>query len=86
MSDYHWLVWEMKNALVNSSHAALFVSAGTKPNSKPLTWNAFPLFFLSDRYCGVREEYFETKEKKNLELPHEFRHCASGTDGAQPSG
>lgn len=61
MSDYRWLVWEMKNVLVNSSHTALFVSVGTKPNSKPLTWNAthFLCFFLSDQYCAVRE-YFET--------------------------
>lgn len=61
MSDYHWLFWEMKNALFNSSHTALFVRVGTKPNSKPLTCNAFPLFFffLSAQYCSVREEYLE---------------------------
>lgn len=41
------MVWEMKNALVNSSHTALFVGVGTKPNSKLLTCNTFTRFWFS---------------------------------------
>lgn len=62
VSDYHWLLWEMKNALVNSSRTALFVSVGTEPNSEPLTWNAVPLFFLSGQFCSGREEEYSEKK------------------------
>lgn len=29
VTDYHRLVWQMKNAFINRSHTNLFVSVGT---------------------------------------------------------
>lgn len=53
VTDYHRLVWQMKNAFINCSHTDLFVSAETKRYTKLVARNPFSFWFPSVFcWCG----------------------------------